>query len=74
MLNPLSSFEPTALPQARPGTRIVLHCRSGKRSVTALEIAQAHGRTDVRAHFGGGMLEWSAAGEPVVHDGITPPR
>ncbi len=64
-LNPLQSFDPSALPKAE-GKRVVLHCRSGKRSVTALGLAQGAGRTDVRAHFGGGMLEWAGAGEPVT--------
>lgn len=63
-LNPLSVFDPQALPKA-DGKRVVLQCRSGKRSVTALGLAQEAGRDDVRAHFGGGMLEWVAAGEPV---------
>jgi rhodanese-related sulfurtransferase len=66
-LNPLSAFDPGALPQ-KPGQRVVLHCRSGKRSVTALGLAQQGGREDVRAHFTGGMLEWQGAGEPVSHD------
>ena len=64
-LNPLSTFDPAALPRGA-GKRVVLQCRSGKRSVTALELAQSNGRDDVRAHFGGGMLEWVGAGEPVV--------
>ena len=63
-LNPLSVFDPAALPKTE-GKRVVLQCRSGKRSASALEMAQAAGRNDVRAHFGGGMLEWLAAGEPV---------
>ena len=64
ILNPLSTFDPSALPRT-DGKRVVLQCRSGRRSVTALGLAQDAGRTDVRAHFGGGMLEWDAAGEPV---------
>ena len=63
--NPLSAFDPAALPAQKPGQRIVLHCRSGKRSVTALGLAQGAGRTDIKAHFGGGMLAWQAAGEAV---------
>lgn len=62
--NPLSAFDPAALPK-QEGKRVVLHCRSGKRSATALGLAQAAGRTDVRAHFGGGMLEWVGNGEKV---------
>ena len=65
VLNPLQSFDPAALPKAE-GKRVVLHCRSGKRSVTALGLAQDNGRDDVRAHFGGGMLEWVGAGEPMA--------
>jgi rhodanese-related sulfurtransferase len=66
-LNALQGFEPAALPQPAPGKRIVLSCRSGRRSVTALGLAQNAGRDDVRAHFGGGMLAWEGAGEPVEY-------
>jgi rhodanese-related sulfurtransferase len=67
LFNPLSAFDPLALPQ-EPGKRVVLHCRSGRRSVTALGLAQEAGRDDVRAHFGGGMLEWVGSGEEVETD------
>jgi rhodanese-related sulfurtransferase len=63
-LHPMSSFDPSELPQEQ-GKRVVLLCRSGNRSGKALVVAQANGRDDVRAHFGGGMLEWAAAGEPI---------
>ena len=63
-LHPMSSFDASELPHG-PGKRVVLQCRSGNRSAKALVIAQANGRDDVRAHFGGGMLEWTAAGEPI---------
>lgn len=65
-LHPLSAFDPAALPKSEPGKRVVLHCRSGRRTLAALEAAQAAGRDDIRAHFGGGMLEWQGAGETVV--------
>lgn len=64
-LHPLSAFDPAALPKSEPGKRVVLHCRSGRRTLTALEAAQTAGRDDIRAHFGGGMLEWQGAGEKV---------
>ncbi len=64
--NPLSAFNPAALPAPKAGQRIVLHCRSGKRSISALDLAQQGGREDVRAHFTGGMLEWQGAGEQVI--------
>jgi rhodanese-related sulfurtransferase len=63
-LHPLSSFDPSELPREE-GKRVVLQCRSGNRSAKALAIAQGSGREDVRAHYGGGMLEWTAAGEPI---------
>lgn len=66
-LNPLQSFDPEALPEPAPGKRIVFSCRSGNRSVTALGLAQAAGREDIRAHFGGGMLAWQKAGQPVEY-------
>jgi rhodanese-related sulfurtransferase len=67
-LNALSIFDPAALPPQKHGQRIVLHCRSGRRSITALGLAQAAGRSDIRAHFTGGMLEWAGAGEKVLVD------
>jgi rhodanese-related sulfurtransferase len=63
-LNALQRFDPAALPRV-PGKRVVLSCRTGKRTLTALALAQAAGRDDVRAHFAGGMQAWVRAGEPV---------
>ena len=65
-LNALSVFDASALPPEKPGQRIVMQCRSGKRSITALGLAQESGRMDIRAHFTGGMLEWAGAGEQVL--------
>ena len=39
-LNPLQSFDTDALPAPQPGKRIVFSCRSGRRSITALGLAQ----------------------------------
>lgn len=64
-LNALQSFDPSALPPEQAGRRIVFSCRSGKRSLVALERARAAGRTDITAHYAGGMLDWNAAGEPI---------
>ena len=47
------------------GKPIVFYCRSGRRTLQALEFAQTRGRPDVKAHFGGSWLAWTAAGEPV---------
>ncbi|MCI0466200.1 MAG: rhodanese-like domain-containing protein [Beijerinckiaceae bacterium] len=64
ILNPLQKFDPGALPNV-PGKRVVLSCRSGRRSITALELAQKAGREDVRAHYPGGFEGWAKAGEKV---------
>ena len=64
ILNPLRSFDPATLPKAA-GKRVVLSCRSGNRSLKALEIAQAAGRTDITAHYPGGMNGWVAADGPI---------
>jgi len=63
-LNPLQRFDPAALPSV-PGKRVVLSCRSGKRSLTAVALAQEAGREDIRAHYPGGFQEWSNAGEKI---------
>ena len=58
---PLSTFDPSAIPEGR---RVVFSCAAGVRSARASEIAQAFGR-DVREHYKGGFKDWVAAGEPV---------
>lgn len=63
--NPLQSFDPAALPARQDGKRVVLSCRSGKRSLVAIDLARAAGRHDIDAHYAGGMLDWNAAGEPI---------
>ncbi len=63
-LNPLQRFDALALPSV-PGKRVVLSCRSGKRSLTALALAQEAGRDDIRAHYPGGFQEWANAGEKI---------
>lgn len=64
-INSLQSFDTDALPPQQAGKKIVFSCRSGKRSMVALERAQAAGRSDIKAHYAGGMLDWNAAGEAV---------
>jgi rhodanese-related sulfurtransferase len=60
---PLSTFDPGAI-AARPGQTVVFSCRSGARSLKAIEASRAAG-FPYDAHFPGSMLEWTAAGEPV---------
>ncbi|MFV0282010.1 MAG: rhodanese-like domain-containing protein [Rhodoblastus sp.] len=59
--NALSRFDVSALPRDK---KVVVYCRSGRRTLKALEIAQGAGRPDVSTHFGGSWLAWQAAGEP----------
>src|SRR4029079_3206847 len=59
---PLSSFDPSQIPDPK-GKRVVFACRSGRRSVTASQAAQAHG-LPYDAHLAGGILAWKASGLP----------
>jgi rhodanese-related sulfurtransferase len=53
---PLSTFDPLELPTGKP---VVLVCQSGRRSLNALNQAQAAGREDIR-HYPGGFNGWRA--------------
>lgn len=61
ILNPLSRFDPALVPEA---DKIVLQCRSGKRSMDAGLRLAALGRTDLY-NLQGGILAWREAGLPV---------
>lgn len=68
LLYPLSTFDATALP-TDGSRRVVFHCGSGKRSLTAAEKRLAAGQSDA-AHMGG-MAAWKAAGLPVIAHGAA---
>lgn len=57
---PLSAFDPADLPDPA-GKRLVFACRSGRRSVTASQAAQAAG-LPYDAHLAGGLLAWKESG------------
>ena len=59
---PLSTFDPADIPDPQ-GRQVVFACRSGRRSVTASQAAQAAG-LPYDAHLAGGILAWKAAGLP----------
>jgi rhodanese-related sulfurtransferase len=59
---PLSTFDPAQIPDPH-GREVVFACRSGRRSVTASQAAQAAG-LPYDAHLAGGILAWKAAGLP----------
>jgi len=59
---PLSVFDPAQIPDPK-GKQVVFACRSGRRSVTASQAAQAAG-LPYDSHLAGGILAWKAAGLP----------
>jgi rhodanese-related sulfurtransferase len=61
---PLSRFDPAQLPN-EAGKRVVFSCRSGRRTLQAIEMARLGGRRDVNTHYEGSILDWVAAGEPL---------
>jgi rhodanese-related sulfurtransferase len=60
---PLSSFDPSALPD-EPGRRIVFSCAAGVRSLRAIDIAREAG-LDLDSHYIGGFKDWLVSGGPV---------
>lgn len=65
-LVPLSRFVPDAVP-ASNGTRLVIHCKSGRRAAEACGRLAAFG-TPGALNMKGGIEGWKAAGLPVVRD------
>jgi rhodanese-related sulfurtransferase len=63
ILVPLSTFNVADIPDAA-GRRIVLSCRSGRRSLTAAAMAFEQGLS-IDAHYAGGFLDWVDHNEPV---------
>jgi rhodanese-related sulfurtransferase len=59
---PMSVFDAELIPDPQ-GRQVVFACRSGVRSVTASQVAQAQG-LPYDAHLAGGLLAWKAAGLP----------
>lgn len=64
LLFPLSTFDARVLPDVSP-KKLVFSCRSGKRSVTAFNIATAAG-LNAYGHLEGGILAWSSQGLPII--------
>ncbi len=68
-LVPLSRFSPASVPAAN-GTRIVLHCKSGRRSAEACARLLQSGVEAITLK--GGIEAWKAAGLPVETDTRMP--
>lgn len=58
---PLSQFDPSALPGDKP---VVLVCQAGGRSARALQAVLSTGRKDV-VHYAPGTGGWRARGAPI---------
>lgn len=66
----LSRFDPSSVPSSN-GTRVVIHCKSGRRGAEACGRLLASGRGGV-LNMKGGIDAWKAAGLPVVTDARVP--
>ncbi|HZJ04789.1 MAG TPA: rhodanese-like domain-containing protein [Nocardioidaceae bacterium] len=62
---------PARVSEVPEGKSLVV-CKIGGRSAKAVEYLLAQGHDVV--NLGGGMLEWSAAGRPMVSETGAPPR
>jgi rhodanese-related sulfurtransferase len=60
---PLSGFDPSLI-EPEPGQVVVFSCRSGVRTLKAIDASLAAG-FPYEAHFPGSMLEWAGAGEEI---------
>ena len=61
-LQPMSTLDPAKL-AAPAGKKLVLHCRSGKRTLTVGNAMLAAGQKKA-AHLTGGIIAWKEAGLP----------
>lgn len=62
---PLSTFDTGALPVGS-GKRIIFSCRTGGRTLKALQLAQEAG-LPLTEHYKPSFLGWVASGGPVEH-------
>lgn len=67
---PLSRFDAEAIRIRLSGSRVVFHCRSGKRSAQAAEKFRASGEHVY--HLAGGIEAWIQAGKPTVKSECAP--
>jgi rhodanese-related sulfurtransferase len=62
---PLSRLDPRELARAVEGSKVVVQCQSGMRSMKALKACRAAG-FPVSGNLGGGLMAWKAAGFETV--------
>jgi len=63
-LLPLSRFDPGAI-RRESGQKVILHCRSGKRSLDALRKLREHDDEVEAVSLAGGIIDWKKCGKPV---------
>lgn len=68
LLLPVDAVQCSALPDCT-GRRLVLHCRSGKRSAAACEKLLSEDPTREIYNLDGGITAWAAAGQPLTVSG-----
>jgi rhodanese-related sulfurtransferase len=66
VLFPLSAFDPSTLPEPKPGQSLVFQCRTGGRTLKAIAAAQAAG-LPYRAHYKGSFMDWVQQGAPIAY-------
>ncbi|MCA9283807.1 MAG: rhodanese family protein [Phycisphaerales bacterium] len=67
----LSKLDPTQVPASSEARRVVLHCRSGRRSGEAAGRLLASGHVEA-FHLKGGLEAWKAAGLPIQENPRLP--
>lgn len=65
ILIPLGAITKSVLPEVNNGRKLVLHCRSGKRSQFACEQLISEDASLEIYNLEGGILAWMALGYPV---------
>lgn len=55
------------LDKIKKDQQVIIHCQSGDRATIGYSILAKHGFTNVK-NFAGGMNDWTAAGNEVVHN------
>lgn len=53
--------------------KVIVACRSGKRSMKAIDILQEKGYSNL-VNLEGGINTWQGKGYPVIIDGVAPPQ
>jgi len=64
-LVPMSRFDPGAI-RCERGQKVILYCRSGRRSLEAVRTMRAHDDDIEAVSMRGGIIDWKKCGKGVV--------